>query len=63
MLLYSGADGWIPGFLPEGLSDGYLDQIKNTTEFEAWMFGHMHVNVSFEEEKCHCIFDEIGKLM
>ena len=54
-------DGY-PDFYAKDYLTDYLDEIKNTTEFEAWMFGHMHVNVSFEEEKCHCIFDEIGRL-
>lgn len=52
-----------PEFYHKDYLTDYLDKIKNTTEFSAWMFGHMHVNVSFEDEKCHCIFDEIGQLM
>lgn len=37
----------------------YLQQIKETVDYKAWLFGHMHVCQSFNWDKAHCLYEQI----
>ena len=41
----------------------YLEEIKNRTQYGHWLFGHMHVNQMFSEERSICIYEQIIRIV
>ena len=56
-------------YLPDGqiyqkdiLTD-YLQQIRNTTEFYHWIYGHMHFNKTYRDIRSTCIYEQIIRIV
>ena len=43
------------------LSD-YLQTVKDMTEYKHWLFGHMHVNQTFHQERSSCLYEQIIRI-
>lgn len=41
----------------------YLQMIKQTVDYKAWLFGHMHVNKTFYWEKSNCLYEQIIRIL
>lgn len=41
----------------------YLQQILNMVEYRCFLFGHMHQNQSFPEEKAYCLYEQIVRIL
>ena len=39
----------------------FLEQIKERTEYQAWFFGHYHVNRKIDE-KTFCVFQQTVRI-
>ncbi len=44
------------------LSD-YLQKIKEQTQYDKWLFGHMHENTNFNHEKAVCLYEQIVRIL
>lgn len=44
------------------LSD-YLQGIRQTVQYEHWLFGHMHVNRTFRWEQNTCLYEQIIRIL
>lgn len=51
------------GFYQSDILTDYLQQIKQTVDYDRWLFGHMHVNQMFHWEKSICIYEQISRLL
>lgn len=40
----------------------YLQNIKNMTNYDLWIFGHLHIDEKYEDEKSMCIYKKLIKL-
>ena len=40
----------------------YLQTIKQTVDYKHWLFGHMHVNKTFQWERSSCLYEQIIRL-
>lgn len=41
----------------------YLQGIRETVDYDHWLFGHMHVNQMFREERAICLYEQIVRLV
>lgn len=41
----------------------YLQGIKQTVDYKAWLFGHMHINKTFHWERSHCLYEQIIRIL
>ena len=55
-------DGGVGLYHADRLTD-YLETVKKTTEYNYWMFGHMHKNQNFPEYRSACLFEQILRLI
>lgn len=51
------------GFYHSDVLTNYLQNIKQTTDFRQWIFGHMHQNQMFYWERSCCIYEQIVRLL
>lgn len=51
----------IDGYQPDNLSD-YLQKIKQTTMYKQWLFGHIHANTAFHQDKAIAIYNKIIRI-
>lgn len=49
-------------YTPDILTD-YFEELKEETEYRQWIFGHMHVDQAFPEEKSACLYEQIVKII
>jgi len=50
------------GLYKKDLVSDYLQRIKDSVEYEHWLFGHMHVNVTYHHEKSTCLYEQIIRI-
>lgn len=55
-------DGGSGLYQSDRLTD-YLQDIKQTVDFKAWLFGHMHVNQTFHWERSSCLYEQIVRIL
>lgn len=55
-------DGGAGLYRADRLTD-YLETVKKTTEYGYWIFGHMHRNQNFPEDRSACLFEQILRLI
>lgn len=41
----------------------YLQLVKETVEYDHFLFGHMHINKTFKEEKSSCLYEQIIRIL
>ena len=41
----------------------YLQNIKDSVEYKQWLFGHMHRNHNFQEDRSVCMYEQIVRLL
>ncbi|MCI8586004.1 MAG: metallophosphatase, partial [Lachnospiraceae bacterium] len=41
----------------------YLQEIKQTVAYKAWLFGHMHINKTFHCERSSGLYEQIIRLI
>lgn len=41
----------------------YLQKIKQTVDYKAWLFGHMHVNQTFHWERSSCLYEQLIRIL
>ena len=41
----------------------YLQKIRQTVDYKAWLFGHMHVNKKFYWERSICFYEQIARIL
>lgn len=49
-------------YLPDPLTD-YLEEIRQNVEYRHWLFGHMHMNRTFQDEKASCLYEQIVRVV
>ena len=54
-------DGGAGMYKKDYLSD-YFQEIKQTVDFKHWLFGHFHVNKTFQWEKASCLYEQIIRI-
>lgn len=54
-------DGRANEYESDRLTD-YLQEIRETTVYGHWLFGHMHVNQMFNEDHAICIYEQIIRI-
>lgn len=59
--LLSFLDGGTGEYKPDILSD-YLQQLKETINYKAWLFGHFHINKTFYWDNSHCLYEQIIRI-
>lgn len=42
---------------------GYLEYVRNITEFSHWFYGHMHYNCTYQEINSTCLYEQIIRIM
>lgn len=55
-------DGGSGLYKADRLTD-YLQEIKQTTDYKAWLFGHMHVNQKYYWERSICFYEQIARIL
>lgn len=40
----------------------YLQEIKQKTEYKHWLFGHMHLNKTYDWERSSCLYEQIIRI-
>lgn len=51
------------GFYHRDRLTDYLETIRQTVTYRAWLFGHMHINQTFSEEKSSCLYEQIIQIL
>ena len=41
----------------------YLQKIKQTVDYQCWLFGHMHCNQAFQWEHSFCLYEQIVRIL
>lgn len=41
----------------------YLQEVKQNVDFKHWLFGHMHVNQTFQWERSSCLYEQIIRIL
>ena len=41
----------------------YLQKIKQTVDYKHWLFGHMHINQTFQWERSSCLYEQIIRFL
>lgn len=41
----------------------YLQEIKQKTEYKHWLFGHMHLNKTYDWERSSCLYEQIIRIL
>lgn len=54
-------DGGSGLYRPDRLTD-YLEGIKEKTDYRHWLFGHMHTDQAFPEQRSACLYEQIVAL-
>ncbi len=55
-------DGGAGLYKSDKLTD-YLQEIKQTVDYKAWLFGHMHINKTFRHDKSSCLYEQIVQIL
>lgn len=55
-------NGGCGGYERDILTD-YLEEVKKTTQYGHWLFGHMHVNQMFSDDHAICIYEQIIRIV
>lgn len=50
------------GLYKSDILTDYLQKLKETVDYKAFLFGHMHQNVSFHWDKAHCLYEQIVQI-
>lgn len=41
----------------------YLQEIKQTVDYKHWLFGHMHRNQTYREQRSSCLYEQIIRIL
>ena len=51
------------GFYQSDYLTEYLQKIQQTVAYHHWLFGHMHMNQTFSEERSSCLYEQLIRIL